>query len=67
MILKRVLARWRHLVASLKATSLLHRAILAISNQRIAMTIKTASKAGVFCIIVLLIVALAAAEAIHSE
>jgi hypothetical protein len=31
------------------------------------MAIETASKVGVFCIVVLLIVALAAAGAIHSE
>jgi hypothetical protein len=55
------------LVASLKATNLLLRAILAVSYRRIAMAIKMASKVGVLCFIVLLIVALAAAKAIRSE
>ncbi len=43
------------------------RAMLVVSYRRIAMAIEMASKAGVFCIVVLLIVALAVAEAIHSE
>ncbi len=67
VLLERVLARWWRLVASLKATNLLHQAILAVSYRRIAMAIKTASKVGVFCIVVLLIVTLAAAGAIRSE
>ena len=67
VLLERVLARWWRLVASLKATNLLHQAILVVSYRRIAMAIKTASKVGVFCIVVLLIVTLAAAGAIRSE
>ena len=67
VILERVLTRWWHLVASLKATNLLHWAILVVSYWRIAMAIETASKVGVFCIVDLLIVALAAAGAIRSE
>ena len=67
VISERVLARWRRLVASLKASNHLHWSMLAVSYRRIAMTIETASKEGTFCIIVLLIVALAAAGAIHSE
>ena len=67
VILERVLARWRRLVASLKVTDPLHRAILAVSYRRMAMAIKTASKVCVFYIVVLLIVILAAAGAILSE
>jgi hypothetical protein len=55
------------LVASLKATNLLHWAMLAVSRGHIMMAIKPASKLGVFCIVDLLIVALAAAGAIRSE
>jgi hypothetical protein len=51
----------------LEATNLHHWAILVVSYWRIAMTIETARKVGVFCIIVLLIVTLAAARAIRSE
>jgi hypothetical protein len=65
VILERVLARWRRLVAFLKVTDPLHRAILAVSY--LAMAIETASKVGVFYIVVLLIVILAAAGAILSE
>ena len=67
VISEQVLAQWQHLVASLKATNLFYRAILGVSYRRTAMAIKTASKIGVFCIVVLLIVALAAAGAILSE
>ena len=67
VILEQVLARWRRLVASLKVTDPLHRAILAVSYRRMAMAIKTASKVCVFYIVVLLIVILAAAGAIRSE
>ncbi len=67
VILERVLARWRRLVASLKVKNHLHQAILAVSYRRIAMDIETASKVGGFCIVVLFIVALVAARAIHSE
>jgi hypothetical protein len=62
-----VLAQWRRLVASLKAINLLNWVILAVSYRRIAIAIETASKVGVFCIVILLIVALAAAWAICSE
>ena len=51
----------------MKATNLLHQAIFTVSYRRIAMAIKTASKIGVFCIVVLLIVALVVAGAIPSE
>jgi hypothetical protein len=51
VILERVLARWRRLVASLKAMNLFHKAILPVSYGRIAMAIKMASKVGVFCIV----------------
>jgi hypothetical protein len=67
VILERVHAQWRCLVASLKATNLLHWVILTVSYRRITMVIKTASKVGVICIVILLIIALAAAGAIRSE
>ena len=54
-------------MASLKAINLLNWVILAVSYRRIAIAIETASKVGVFCIVILLIVALAAAWAICSE
>ena len=58
MLLERVPAQWRRLVASLKAINLLHQEILAVSYRRIMMAIKMACTVGVFCIVVLLIVAL---------
>jgi hypothetical protein len=67
VILERVLARWRSLVASLRARNLLNWVIPAVSYWRIVMAIKTASKVGVFFIIVLLIAALVDARAICSE
>jgi len=67
VISERVLTRWWHLVVFMKATNLLHRAMCVEYYRRIAMAIKTASKVGTFCIIVVLIVALAAAGAIRSE
>ena len=57
----------QRLVASLKAMDLLHWEIIAVSYRRIVMAIKTASKVGVLCIIILLIVALVATLAILSE
>jgi hypothetical protein len=59
--------QWRRLVASLKATNLLHWVMLAASYRLITMAIKTTSKASVFCTVVLLIVALVAAGQIRSE
>ena len=67
MLSERVLARWRHLVAFMKAMNLLHWAMCLVSCRHIAMAVETASKVGTFCIVVLLIVALAAAGAIRSE
>ena len=67
VILERVLNQWWHLVAFMKAMNLLHQAMDAVSYRRIAMTIKTTSKVGTFCIVVLLIVALAAAGATRSK
>ena len=58
MLLERVPAQWRRLVASLKAINLLHQEILAVSYRRIVMAIKMTCTVGVFCIVVLLIVAL---------
>ena len=67
MLLERVLARRRRLAAFRKALDLLYWSMGLISYRRIVFAIKMASKLGVFCIIVLLSVALAAAEAIRSE
>jgi hypothetical protein len=67
VISERVLAQWRRLVASLKAMNLLHWVIFAVSYWGITMSIETASKVGVFCILILLIVDLAATGAIPSE
>jgi hypothetical protein len=47
-LLAAILAQWRHLVASNKALSLLHRGMCAVAYRRIAMVIKTASFLGVF-------------------
>jgi len=51
----------------MKATNLLHRATLTVSNRQIVMAFKMASKVGAFFIVVLLIVALAAARAIQRK
>ena len=67
VISERVLARWRRLVAFMKATNLLHRAMRVVYYRRITITIEMAIKVGIFCIIAVLIVALAAAGAIRSE
>jgi hypothetical protein len=67
MLSERVLARWRRLVAFMKATNLLYQVMCGVYYRRIALTIKMVSKVGTFCIIVMLIVALAAARAIRSE
>jgi len=45
---ERVVARWRHLVASIKALDLLHRLMGAVSHHRTAMAIKIASDGGAF-------------------
>jgi hypothetical protein len=47
-LLAAILTRWRHLVASNKALSLLHQAMCAVTYRRIAMAIKTTSFLGVF-------------------
>ena len=51
----------------MKATNLLHRAMRVVYYRRITITIEMAIKVGIFCIIAVLIVALAAAGAIRSE
>jgi hypothetical protein len=43
-----ILARWRHPVASSEALDLLHRAMHAVTYQRIAVAIKMASFVGIF-------------------
>ena len=45
---ERVVARWRRLVASIKALDLLHRAMRAVSHHRTAMAIEIASDGGAF-------------------
>ena len=67
MLSERVLARWWRLVAFMKATNLLHRAMRAVSYRRIATAIEMTSKGGGILLIVVLNVALAAAGAIRSE
>ena len=69
MLSERVLARWWHSVASMKAMHLLHLAMRTVWYWRTTMAIKTVSKVGVFFIVVLLIVALVlvATGAIQSE
>jgi hypothetical protein len=67
VILERMLAQWWHLVAFMKAMNLLHQVMHAVYYHRIAMAIKLPRKVGTFCIIVVLIVALAAAGTIRSE
>ena len=62
-----MLTRWQCLVASMNAMNLLHWVMCTVMNQRITTAIKMASKVGVFFIVVLLIVALAAAGAMRSE
>jgi hypothetical protein len=51
----------------MKATNLHHLAMRAVWYRHIALPIKKASKEGTFCIIVLLIVSMAAAGAIRSK
>jgi hypothetical protein len=48
-------------------SNLLHQVMRVVSYRGIPMAIETASKVGTFCIIILLIVALAAAGAIQSK
>ena len=67
MLSERVLTRWWCLVAFVKATNLLHWVMHSVLYQHIMMVIETASKVGTFCINVLLIVTLAAAQGIRSE
>ena len=67
VISERVLVRWWRLVAFMKATNLLHRAMRVVYYRRITITIEMAIKVGIFCIIAVLIVALAAAGAIRSK
>ena len=45
---ERVVARWRHLVAFIKALDLLHQAMRAVSHHRTTMAIEKASDRGAF-------------------
>jgi hypothetical protein len=47
-LLAAILTRWWHLMASNKASNLLHQAMCAVTFRRIAMAIKVASFLGVF-------------------
>ena len=67
VISEQVLARWWRLVAFMKATILLYWVMHAVSYRRIAVAIETACKVRTFCIVILLIVALAATGVIRSE
>jgi len=67
MLSERVLTRWWRLVAFMKATNLLHRAMRAVWYRRIAMAIEMTSKVGSFCIVVPFAVTLASSGAIRSE
>jgi hypothetical protein len=66
VISEQVLAQWWHLVAFMKSINLLHWAMCTVSYHHITIAIEMASKVGTFCIVVMLIVALAAAGAIGS-
>ena len=65
--IERVLARWWRLVAFVKATNLLHRAMLTVSYRRLSTDIEMACKVGTCCITVSFAVALAATGAIQIE
>jgi hypothetical protein len=67
MVTEQVLAQWRRLVAFRKALDLMYRSMRSVLYRPLAMAIEMASKVGVLCIVVLLIVALVAAGAIQSE
>ena len=67
VIAEQVLARWWHLVALMKAPNLLHWVMCVLLYRCIVMAIKTTSKVGTCCIIVVLVVALAASGVIRSE
>ena len=54
-------------MAFMKAMSLLHQVMRALEYRHIVMAIEMASKEGIFCIVFLLIVAMAAAGVIPSE
>jgi len=45
---ERVVARWRHLVASIKALDLINRAMRSVSHRRTTMAIKMAHNGGAF-------------------
>jgi hypothetical protein len=62
-----ILAQWWHPVSSSKALDLLHQAMHTLTYRCIVMAINTASKVGVFFIVICLHVALVAAGAIRSD
>ena len=67
MLLKQVLAWWRHLVDFRTAMNLLHWAMHMVSYRCTKTAIKTTSKVGTFVIVVLFAVSLAATGAIWSK
>jgi hypothetical protein len=66
ILLEQILAQWWRPVASVEALDLLYQVMHAVAYRRIAMAIGMAGKAGVFFIVIVLYVTLAAAGAIHS-
>ena len=67
IISEQVLARWRCLVAFMKAMDLPHRAMRAIEYRHNATAIIMVSTVDTYCIVVLFSVALAAIGAILSK
>jgi hypothetical protein len=66
-LLERILARWRHPVASKESLDIRHRAMRDVSYRRTATAIEMASKVGAFFVVVVFIETMAAAGAKQSE
>ena len=64
IISEQVLARWRCLVAFMKAMDLPHRAMRAVQYRRTATAIEMVDKVDIYCIIIMFSVTLAAVGAI---
>ncbi len=67
LLLAAILAQWRHPVASSEALDLFYQAMHTVLYRRTATAIKMASKVGVFFIVVMFPVALAAVGAMQSK
>ena len=63
-ISEQVLARWRCLVAFMKAMDLPHRAMRTVSYRRTATAIEMVDKVDIYCIIIMFSVTLTAVGAI---